>query len=343
MSTGFQIFQHANELPEAWDALLRCVAKQDEAGGNPYLTRSFLAFLEAVNPCDQRYHLSLEDQALFVSYRLKLDLLNFSRFGKLKVPVRMVGVPMSVSSAGFASSDQLGRDAIDEWLRDNGRGLTVLLNVPSGANFELSKGSTLSSYKLSLGYDSFEAYLAHMRSPYRRQAHKALKAFEGVAVSELPSSLAFDEALYQLYLEVYERSEDKLERLGIQYFRAFPGRTFCFSYSDEPIAFVQTLDHSTAEGLVRYFVLGGFNGAYVERVDLYRNLLFFLVRSGIESGCGALELGQTAAESKAKTGAVEVPKHLYLLHSNRLVNWVLEYLVPHFSYKRYDIHHHVLK
>lgn len=342
MDGRFQVFDHAAALPDAWDLLLQKNEKCLDVD-NLYLSKAFLSFLETVNPCDQRYYLSLADQALFVSYKLKLDLLNFSHIGSLRTKVSVVGVPLSVSGAGFSASGQAGRDAITSWLRSNGLGLTVVLNVPAGEVFSLPKGRTLSSYMLPLKFESFEDYRAQLRSPYRRQALRALDAFKGVTVSEIMASEAFDKTLYQLYLEVYERSNDKLEKLEIGYFKNFPGRTFCVYHEGIAIAFIQTLDHFASEGVVRHFVLGGFNGAYIEQVDLYRNLLLFLIRSAIEEGCCAVELGQTAAESKSKTGAIEQPKDLYILHSNRLVDWALRHLVKNFSYKRYEVKHNVFK
>lgn len=367
---GFQVFERASELPEAWDRVQCDTGGTDHGldGGAVYLTRGFLAFLELVNPCGQRYMLNEALDVKFVTYRLRLNLLNFSRFGQLSVPATVLGVPLSVSAPGFAARDERGRAAMTAWILRQIRGMTVILNVPEGRDFSLPVGLTLSSYVLPLDFDGFEGYLGKMRSPYRRQVKRALEAFQKVEVVELgraenrtysgtkffeaPGLAArlvseenelFDEALYHLYLEVFHRSKDQLEKLDIAYFRSFPGRTLYFVYQGEKVAFVQIIDEQVRDGKLRHFVLGGFKSEFLVSLDLYRNLLYFLIQTAIEEGCCAINLGQTAAESKAKTGGLEQIKHLYVAHSNPVLHLILGKLVKAFSYKRYETIHHVFK
>ena len=106
---------------------------------------------------------------------------------------------------------------------------------------------------------------------------------------------------------------------------------------------MQTLDEVTPAGKTRHFVLGGFDRSQLLRFDLYRNLLLHLIQDAFADGCTATNLGQTAAESKSKTGAQEQLKYLYLAHSSPLLHKLLGALVKGFSYRRYKVKHHVFK
>lgn len=375
----FQCFERASELPAAWDACLTEWRHETPGGGAIYLEKTFLEFLEAVNPCRQRYWFSDDAGVLFVTYELKLNLLNFSRFGRLAVPAAVIGVPLSVAAPGFATREPEGRLIMARWIRRHLKGLTVILNVPEGEGFELPEGLTLSSYVLPLKFKDFDAYVSALRSPYRRQVKRALEAFDGVEVSELvtrtdstlvtrtktdlvtrtkknpvpelnvvnqlesKSCQAFEPELYPLYVDVFNHSKDQLEKLEHAYFEQFPGRTFKFAHNNHPLAFVQTLDEPTPAGILRHFVLGGFDRFQLQKFDLYRNLLLQLIKEAIADGCTAINLGQTAAESKSKTGASEQLKYLYVAHSNSALHKLLGTLVKHFSYQRYRTKHHVFK
>jgi len=375
----FRCFERASELPPAWDACLAEWRLGTPGGGAIYLEKAFLEFLDAVNPCGQRYWFSEDAGVLFVTYELKLNLLNFARFGRLAVPATVIGVPLSVAAPGFATREAEGRMFMARWIRRHLKGLTVILNVPEGEGFELPEGLTLSSYVLPLKFMDFEDYVAALRSPYRRQVKKALEAFAGVEVFELvtrtdstlvtrtktelgtrtktnpvpelngvnqsesKSPQAFEPDLYPLYVDVFNHSKDQLEKLEPIYFEQFPGRTFKFTHNSRPLAFVQTLDEPTPAGLLRHFVLGGFDRSQLQKFDLYRNLLLQLIKEALADGCTAINLGQTAAESKSKTGASEHLKYLYVAHSNPALHKLLGTLVKHFSYQRYRTKHHVFK
>lgn len=375
----FQCFERASELPPAWDACLAEWRLGTPGGGAIYLEKAFLEFLEAVNPCGQRYWFSEDAGVLFVTYELKLNLLNFAKFGRLAVPATVIGVPLSVAAPGFATREAEGRLIMARWIRRHLKGLTVILNVPEGEGFELPEGLTLSSYVLPLKFMDFEAYVAALRSPYRRQVKRALEAFAGVEVFELvtrtdstlvtrtktelgtrtkpnpvpelnsvnqsesKSPQAFESDLYPLYVDVFNHSKDQLEKLEPLYFEQFPGRTFKFTHNSRPLAFVQTLDEPSPAGILRHFVLGGFDRSQLQKFDLYRNLLLQLIQEALADGCTTINLGQTAAESKSKTGASEQLKYLYVAHSNPALHKLLGTLVKHFSYQRYRTKHHVFK
>src|SRR5665648_661738 len=91
------------------------------------------------------------------------------------------------------------------------------------------------------------------------------------------------------------------------------------------------------------FMFGGFRQEDNERYDLYYNMLLKIVETGIDKKVGVIEFGQTAEESKLKIGCREEFKYLYVHHSNPVFNWFIQKMLPLFSYKPYQIKHHVFK
>ena len=341
----FKVYQKAAQLPVVWNEI---------AGDNIFLHKDMLERLEAENPCHQSYHLNEVEMIILVSYKLKLNLLTFTKNFSLKLPVNIVGVPMSVAKSGYAFGDPGKRVPLSQKSKSddlNGQhnviafssyvkslqGFWLLLNADHHLN--LSQGQTLPTCKLELSWESFEAYLASMRSHYRYRLTKALQKFSAINVAELEDNSSFDEEMYKLYLNVYERSQEKLEKLPIGFFKTFPAKLLKFTLNGDVVAFLQLAKND--EELI--FLFGGFQHSLNQKYDLYLNMLLQIVSYGLSLGVKRIDFGQTSEETKLKLGAVQEPKYLYVHHSNGLINTVLNKLVGKFSYRPYPISHKVFK
>jgi hypothetical protein len=138
---------------------------------------------------------------------------------------------------------------------------------------------------------------------------------------------------------VYERSEYKLEKLPIDFFKEAKAAVVEFKQDNEPIAFVQySIDNKRM-----VFLFGGLDYSLNQKYDLYQNMLLYLVRAAIENNCTSLNLGQTAEEMKCKLGAVQEMKYLYIHYNNRMINWLVKKFSGFFSYKVMDIKLKVFK
>jgi len=324
----WEVYQRAADLPSYWD---------DFTLDNIFLRRDSLIFLEAVNPCQQIYYLCPSQGLIFVTYRLKLDLATFTRHTLLRIPVRIVGIPLSVSRPGYAMPPGQGAaDALAGCLRALS-GFTLVLN--GGENLPLPKGQTLPSYEMQLPWRDFRAYLAALRSPYRRRLCRALRKGRGLVFAALEDNSAFDATMYALYLEVYRHSAAKLELQPIEYFQSYPGRIFLFWEDDLLLGFVQLAE---ADGHLT-FVLGGFRREANARVDLYLNMLLAIVRYGVERGCRSIDFGQTADASKSVIGGRAVPKFMYIAHRSTWLEYALAWLTPVLSHRPYQKIHHVFR
>lgn len=292
MNTKFVIFDRAKDLPTRWD----------ECTDNPFLKRDFLNFMEEVNPCHQRYHFHEEYRILLITYRLKLDILTFNQALSLRLPIEIAGIPLSVASAGYACpSDNL--PILEAYLSR----FALLLVLNTDGELRLAKGRTLPRFYTTV--DDFEIYLSKMRSHYRYRIRKALLRGKNLVFESIhPSN--FDEKLYAFYEEVYERSEGKLEKLGIAFFKQYDANLYqILNEKKEVIGFFQTKEY---DGEL-IFLFCGFEHSQNKKYDLYLNILLEILKLG--AGFKKIHLGQTTAYSKLRVGAQE--KVLYLHIASR--------------------------
>lgn len=329
------IYKKAMDLPEEWDIA---------AGENFSLYKRNLLYLEKVNPCDQTYLVfrNNDEVSILVHYKLKLNVLCYSGF-KLKLAVTVIGIPCSVSEPGFS----IHKDRLHEFSQEFSqyikslRGFTIMLNAPSKLNLDsFSYGDTLPTCILDIKWNSFEDYIADLRSHYRYRFRKAIKKMDTFTIRHLKGD--FSNKHYQLYQQVYNKSEYKLEKLGIAYFQNSEeaGASLIeFIKDGEPAALLQYAINRRK----MYFLFGGLDYSLNKDHDLYQNMLLYLVQIAIDNHCTHLNLGQTAEEMKCRLGAHQEGRHLYVHHSNRLMNRMVKGLLPFFSYPIKELDFNVFK
>jgi hypothetical protein len=322
-------FQSANDLPLSWD----------RKAPHLFLKKDNLAILEEVNPCAQEYYEigTGNDTSLFMTYRLSLNILTYSLM-KLNIRVTMTGLPLSVSKCGYHISS--GQEQEFFTFLAARKGWKIILNAPEDWKFAgWSQGKTLASCVLTNHWDSFEDYLQDMRSSYRYRIQKAQKKWTAVREVELTTPAQFDEKLYRLYLNVYERSEVKLEKQPMAFFKNFPATIIAFYDQEKPLGFIQLVAHETE----LIFLLGGFDYQLNFQYDIYWNMLLTIVKRGITGRFKTMEFGQTAEETKMKLGCILQTKYMYVHHSNPLLNKIVHWLIPCFSYQKPEFVFNVFK
>ncbi len=317
------------ELPENWDGM---------AGDNIFLRRSFLSHLERVNPCGQRYSYLMDSnsiKAICVDYSLKLDIFTYS-FLSLKLPVRIMGIPCSVSKPGFAVLPGFEASMIQHFQAL--KGAKLILN--SDLNLPGAHGVTLPTCKLPLSWASVEDFLGSMRSGYRYRLKKALKKWARVEVEYL-SPAEFDQDLYRMYEQVYQKSAAKLEKLSQGFFSQLPlpAKLIRASVQGRALGFAVVVEN----GPELIFLFTGFDYSLQAGYDTYLNLLLEIIKYGLERGFSRIELGQTAEETKLKLGAALHAKSMYIYHSNPLINKLAFRLAGLLSYKPPCFDFHVFK
>lgn len=278
-----------------------------------------LALLKKENPLKQEYFYIKKgtSYAFFVLYYNRMNLFTFGK-ATLFYPVKVVGFPCSFSSGGYITNDE---EFLMEYLNTI-KGAKLVLNVDKKAvHPKWITGETLPTCILKLhdgkhaAFENMERYINLLRSPYRRRIRKAIKACGDIKVV----SNGKDSRVYDLYLNTYEKSDYKLERLEAGFFEAFQGENIIFYRGEKPVGFVLLKD----VGKRLDFLFCGMD--YEEKtVDLYFYMLYHIVKLGIERGYESIDLGQTSELTKMKFGAVPRKKYFYASHSNALMRLVLK-------------------
>lgn len=290
-----------------------------------------LNYLEKLNPCEQKYYSG--KSAFVIQYHQGVDIFNFIPKLTLRVPLKIIGKPYSVSSKGYRGENHEVTTLIKTL-----KGLNLVLNGDRG--LDLPYAYTLSSHEFQNQFETFEHYLSALRSHYRYRVKKALLKATDIQMLKIDQK-NFSKAHYDLYLEVYQNSKDKLECLTLAFFTTFPSEIYEFriASTNELVGFIQLVKEATK----LIFLFGGFKHKYNKTYDLYMNMLIEIIRIGIENSVEVIEFGQTAEETKLKLGCVPVTKYLYVHHSNRIVQGMIKRILPLLSYKPHGITYNVFK
>ncbi len=274
------------------------------------------------------------ENSLLTSYTAKLNILTFLS-GQLKVPVRIIGVPPSLSVSGYHADNPQGILELANWIKAQ-KGHTLIINAADDFDGIFQKAPTLSTVVFENDFESFDDYVSAMRAHYRYRLIKANARFSGVEIVEEPP---FDAPLYALYEAVYKRSEYPLVKNTQAFFQTFPGHITAFYGAGKPIGFCQY----HIEDEVLYFMFCGLCYESLKTYDTYLNLLMHMVKRGIEAGVKTINFGQTTEAIKMKLGGELRPLHLYYYHKNPFVRSLMKNIVPLLGYKTPDLQFHVFK
>lgn len=319
-------YYNALDIPKEWDEL---------AKGNFALLRENLIILEKVNPCFQTYVIFKEEEYYFilVQYKLKLNIFCYKGLN-LNINLNIIGIPISVSEKGYSFIKY--SDEIKNYIKSI-RGGVLILNAKDDLNdLGFSKGSTLPTCILDIKWKTFDEYLNSIRSHYRYRYIKALEKVKGININNVKE---FNENHYNLYLNVYKKSEYKLEKLSIDFFKEAKANIVEFKKGEKVIAFLQYTIYERK----LIFLFGGLEYSLNKENDLYLNMLLHLVRVAIENDCISINLGQTAEEMKCKLGSYLEKKYIYVNHSNPFIRLILPQIVPILSYKTPNVDFEVFK
>ena len=312
MNIKFSIVMSADSLPEKWNQL-----------AVHYFQRiPFLQYLEQYNPCKQRYYMMYQNddlQACAVIYTLPLDLLTFAR---IKSPVKMhiVGVPCSVSSPGIFGEPEAIK-LLKPYIAQREKGLLLLLNLDKKpVETKNATGNTLPTIVLENRFASWQEYVDSLRADYRR---RLLKILSNKEISlETRTFGQFTEQMYDQYLQVFKKSNAKLEKLNHDFFRNLPQpfRLTACLYKQQVIGWNITVH----DGDYHYFFLGGIDYSYNREFSTYFQLLSNIIKDGIEQKAKYIDLGQTAEIPKMRMGGRKEARFMEAHHHFALINVLLK-------------------
>jgi hypothetical protein len=322
----------AKDLPNEWNLLAE----------NYFQKQEFLIYTEKYNPCAQRYYCLYEHEeivAAAIMYSLRLDLFTFLR---IKSPLKMniVGIPCSVSSSGIFGSKQ-HQEQLKNFIFSNEKGFVLFLNLDEKPLQETNAiGKTLPAIILKNTFKSWEEYLLHLRSDYRRRLKKITRTGAGTEFIKTSCS-TFDDKMYRQYLQVYSKSTAKLEKLSLAFFKNLPPEFQLISCrkNGQTIGWniILKSDHSL------FFFLGGIDYQQNAENQTYLKLLTNIIAEGIAQGVDIIDLGQTAEIPKMRLGGHPQTKYMEARHSNFLFHRLLKFSEKSLEYKKQISNHHVMK
>lgn len=304
----------ANNLNADWD--LKC--------NSIFQTRNFLLHCEKYNKCNQRYfELYINNQ--FVSgaifYTLKMDLFTFA---KISSPLKfnIIGIPCSVSPSGMIGNKKHFNNLITHIKKQN-NGLLLILNCDNTTiNSSLQKGNTLPTIVFQNDHSNFDDYIQKIRSSYRRRYKLITSKFTNVK-AETISCIDFTIEMHDLYLNVLNKSKGKLESLTFDFFKNLPDefQLHTFRTKNTLIGWCITVPFMNTF----IFFIGGIDYSINDKYSTYFNILFHILKKGINGNYKLIEFGQTAEIPKLRLGGELVEKKMFASHSNKVLNKILGY------------------
>ena len=327
----YQRIERAKDLPPEWDKLCE---------KNIYMSRTFMDFMERVNPCNQSYHLFYQGEKLyscFMMFERKFNLFIFTKY-HVNVPMKFVYLPLSVSHPSIVWSED--KTEVGKTLRKM-KGIKIIINVGEEELEGFAKGHYLPICVLENRWNTWEDYLGSMRSSYRRRIHQALEKGKEIQYLELADNQDFTDEDYQLYEQVFNHSEYSLEKLTADFFRNDIAKTILLQIDGKTQAFLQLIEDLGNDMLI--FEFCGYNYEIAHQYDIYYNMLAYIARYAIEHNFRYVQFGQTAYDAKLKFGATMYYNYYLLSHRNPLLNYLINKKNSYLQYKVTDYHFNVFK
>ena len=312
-----KVFAKAINLPDRWNNIF---------ADNSYMSKENLDILEGCNPCCQKYVI-INDRSAFIVYELKLNIFSYSSMD-FNLRVNIIGIPCSVSKQGY-KIEAADIKELENYIKREKKSCIILNSDHSFLSKHLILGETLPTCRLSVLWDSLDNYMLNLRSHYRYRLSSAFKKGEKIIIKKLDDDTMFDQSLYVLYENVYAKSNYKLEKLSIDFFRRMPTDIYVFYIEDKSVAFVQLSGNDRELS----FVFGGIDYALNHQYDLYMNMLAFILRHGIENKYLSIDMGQTAEDAKMKFGCSQYKKYMHIYHPNFIIRFLIRVFSKKLSYK----------
>ena len=194
--------------------------------------------------------------------------------------------------------------------------------------------------KIDSSWNNLEDYLENMKTKFRTKAKAAFKRSKDVIVKELRANEIeqHQDRIEELFQNVLKNSSFKLSDLNGQSFVNFKLRlkenniVLGYFLNDQLIGFSSSFidNHYLDANYV------GLDYELNQEHALYSRMLYDFVEMSIRKGMTELRLGRTAETIKTGVGAEAVNLSLYLKHTNKLSNKLLQNLVKNIGPSEFE-------
>jgi predicted N-acyltransferase len=195
---------------------------------------------------------------------------------------------------------------------------------------------------LDIGYDSFDAYMMKaLRSSTRKKLRRNLDATAGVSdirMSVTDDATSFVDEIYPLYLQVYERSRMRFEKLTKDFFCQLGQRMndkvrfFAWRRGNMLVAFSLCM----VQGDSLYAEYVGFDYTVALDLHLYHYVVRDMISWGISRGYKWFRSSGLNYDPKLHMRHRLDPIDLYVRHTSALANAIFRLALPWIVPVRYD-------
>jgi hypothetical protein len=214
--------------------------------------------------------------------------------------------------------------------RDTGRKFFVKNNF---VEFEIQPNMI---FELRPEWQNFDDYVAAMSKKYRTRTRRTLKEKERLELREFSESEVAERQteFYEKYREIAKNAGFNMVDLNENYLNVLKKtlgdrcRIFGYFIENQLVAFFSIVkNHHELEA---HFL--GYNHLLNVDYRIYHNILYEIVRLGIEGRFQKIIFARTALEIKSSIGAVAFPMFCHLRHqnsfANRFTERALDFLKP---------------
>ncbi len=190
-------------------------------------------------------------------------------------------------------------------------------------------------------WNTFDDYLASMRTKFRTRTKKVFKKSAALVVQDFtPSDIdTFQSEINELYLSVIEKADFKIGKLNAVTFKNLKqtlGESFIFKgyfLKEKLVGFTTAfvLDDAVEANHI------GIDYNYNKEYSIYQKMLYDYVDLAISKNIKELRLGRTAEIIKSCVGAKPIEMKLYVRHGNSISNTLLKPLVELISPSEYEV------
>jgi predicted N-acyltransferase len=205
-----------------------------------------------------------------------------------------------------------------------------------------SRAPSMPMMMLNIGYDSFDAYLEKaLNSSSRRKWRKKLKATAGVLdirMSVTDNAASFVDEIYPLYLQVFDRSKMRFEKLTKDFFHQLGQRMndkvrfFAWRSGNVLVAFSLCM----VQGDSLYAEYVGFDYTVALDLHLYHYVVRDMISWGIGRGYKWFRSSGLNYDPKLHMRHRLDPIDLYVRHTSTAANVILKVALPWMVPVRYD-------
>lgn len=182
---------------------------------------------------------------------------------------------------------------------------------------------------------SFDDYLSAMSSKYRVRAKRVLKKGTEMERKDLEAAAIEQQlsAIYAFYAEVADSMDFNLLSAPPRYFTELKKqmgnrfRLIAYCLNGQMVGFITAIVGK--QHMEVHFT--GYNHQLNRDYAIYSNILYDMVKLGIENRVQTISFGRTALEIKSTVGATGEDMPAFIKHRSRLVNRLLVPLINQFN------------